>query len=509
METETLKQKVKDMLMASTADPINNVNFIDLLLLLGVSYHFETDIEQQLERIFYSQQNLVGGNQLDLNFTSILFRVFRQHGFKMSCGVFDKFKGSDGKWKESVIEDVRGLLSLYEAANLRVPGESILEEALAFTKDNLKSLALKSSPHLAKQITKALDQPLNKCPPRIVARNYISFYEEEESRNETLLMFAKLDFNRLQLLHQQEISQIERFWKDYSFSSEISYARERYVEAYTWMNSLYFEPQYTRWRVILSKIVVLVSIIDDTFDAYGIPQELECFIDVLKRWDIAALGELQDYTKVICKAVLDVFEEIHEEASKEGRPYCVPYAKDAFIGLVNNYKAEGKWYHDGYIPTFEEYMSIAMKTTTYDPVTTISFIGMGPVARLEAFEWLQKDPKIMKALNVIGRLMDDIWTHKFEQLREHIPSSVECYMNQHNLSEEAALKDLEKMLEDAWKDMNEELCMRPTAVPRALLLRLLNFARATYFFYKHGDGYTNPEYVKDDIRALFVDPVPL
>lgn len=57
-------------------------------------------------------------------------------------------------------------------------------------------------------------------------------------------------------------------------------------------------------------------------------------------------------------------------------------------------------------------MNIAMKTTTYDPIVTILFIGMGAAARLEAFEWLQKDPKIMKALNVIGRLMDDMTTHK-------------------------------------------------------------------------------------------------
>ena len=125
-------------------------------------------------------------------------------------GVFDKFKDSDGIWKETIIEDVRGILNLYEAANLRVHGESILEEALSFTKLNLKSLAMKSSPHLAKQIMNALDQPLNKCPPRLAARNYICFYEEEESRNETLLMFAKLDFNRVQLLHQQEISHIAR-----------------------------------------------------------------------------------------------------------------------------------------------------------------------------------------------------------------------------------------------------------------------------------------------------------
>ena len=72
--------------MASTADPIENVKFIDTLLRLGVSYHFEDHIEKQLETIFFSQQNLVAGKHLDLNSTSIVFRVFRQHGFKMSCG---------------------------------------------------------------------------------------------------------------------------------------------------------------------------------------------------------------------------------------------------------------------------------------------------------------------------------------------------------------------------------------------------------------------------------------
>lgn len=125
--------------------------------------------------------------------------------------MFEKFKDKDGKFKKTVMGDAKGMLSLYEAAHLRVKGENILEEALALTKSNLKSLALKSSPHLAKQIMDALDLPINKSPPRFVARNYISFYEEdEESKNETLLKFAKLDFNRVQVLHKQEISILER-----------------------------------------------------------------------------------------------------------------------------------------------------------------------------------------------------------------------------------------------------------------------------------------------------------
>lgn len=83
------------MLKASTADPMENVKFIDTLLRLGVSYHFENDIEMQLERIFNSQENLFHKDDYDLNSTSIAFRVSRLHGFKMSCGKdkdTDKFK---------------------------------------------------------------------------------------------------------------------------------------------------------------------------------------------------------------------------------------------------------------------------------------------------------------------------------------------------------------------------------------------------------------------------------
>ncbi|GMJ10480.1 terpene synthase 21 [Hibiscus trionum] len=507
-EIDPLKEKVKDMLMASAVDPIEKVKLIDTLLRLGVSYHFENDIENQLANIFNSHQNLFSGDGHDLSSTSIVFRVFRQYGFKMSCDVFNKFTDTDGKFKEALMDDVKGMLNLYEAAFLRIHGENVLEEALAFTTANLKSLAKKSSPNLAKQIENALDQPLNKCPPRLAARTYVSFYEEEESRNETLLKFAKLDFNRVQILHKQELSQMARFWDENKFSSELPYARERYVEGYTWLNSVFFEPCYTKWRVILTKIMVLVSILDDTFDAYGTPEEHQRLIDALKRWEMSALDEVQDYTKVLCKAVLIVYDEIAEEAEKEGRSYGVPYAKDALIRLVTNYQAELQWHHDGCVPTFEEYTSVAMKTSTYDTFITISYIGMGKMAGIEAFEWQRNDPKIMKALNVIGRLMNDIVSHKFEQSREHAPSSVECYMKQHNLSEELTLKEFEKLLEDAWKDVNEE-CMRPTVVPRDLLLRQLNFARPSYFFYKHGDGYTHPEFVKDEICALFVDPIPI
>ena len=52
-----------------------------------------------------------------------------------------RFKYENGSFKKCLINnDVEGLQGWYEAAHLRVQGEEILDEALAFTTTHLKVL---------------------------------------------------------------------------------------------------------------------------------------------------------------------------------------------------------------------------------------------------------------------------------------------------------------------------------------------------------------------------------
>ncbi|CAI0456506.1 unnamed protein product, partial [Linum tenue] len=125
---------------------------------------------------------------------------------------FRKLKNNEGKFKEWVSRDRQGLLSLYEASHLAFNGEDILEEALNFATKNLKSSSI--HPHkadtisLQKQIDFALRFPAWKCVPRSLARHSIDFYSEDASQNQKLLTFAKMDFNIVQNLHQQELYEI-------------------------------------------------------------------------------------------------------------------------------------------------------------------------------------------------------------------------------------------------------------------------------------------------------------
>ena len=126
--------------------------------------------------------------------------------------MFKKFKDeSTGMFMECLSKDAEGLLSFYEATHLRVHGEDILEEALAFTTSHLESLTTQLKNPLAALVIRALKLPLWKTVNRVEARHYIPLYEEDDSHSETLLYFAKLDFNLVQKLHQSEAGEFSRY----------------------------------------------------------------------------------------------------------------------------------------------------------------------------------------------------------------------------------------------------------------------------------------------------------
>jgi len=122
--------------------------------------------------------------------------------------VFTKFKDDQGNFNETLITDVEGMLSLYEASHMIVHGEDILEEALGFTTTHLESIPTQLNHSLAEQVKYALKHPIHKNLPRLEARRYISIYEQDPAHNEILLTFSKLDFNLLQSLHQKEFGNI-------------------------------------------------------------------------------------------------------------------------------------------------------------------------------------------------------------------------------------------------------------------------------------------------------------
>ncbi|KAK3421191.1 hypothetical protein EUGRSUZ_H04977 [Eucalyptus grandis] len=510
---EKLKGEARKMLTSAMDKPSQKLNLIDQIQRLGLAYHFEIEIDEQLEQIHRSYFEFhCGDNDSNLHTTALLFRLLRQHGYNIPCEIFNKFKDNEGNFSKSLIADVQGLLSLFEACYLGFHGDVILNDALAFTITLLESIDKgKVTGNLEKQVTHALNQPIHKGLPRVEARHYIQLYQEEPSHNEVLLSLAKLDFNLLQEQHQKELGNITRWWKDLDGERKFPFARNRLVELYFWMSGVYFEPEYEATREILTKVMVIVSIFDDVYDIYATLEELELFTKAIERWAVDAKDGLPEYMQVCYKTLLDLYDEIGYEVTRKGQSYCLFYAKEVMKNHMRTYLAQAKWFQQNYVPTMEEYLPIASLSIGCELLLGTSFLGMGDVVTKSYFDWLLlSDNKMVKASDVISRLMNDIAGHKFEQERGHTASSVECFMKQYKVTEQEAKDALRKQVINAWKDMNKELC-HPTSVPKPLLVRILNFARVFHVVYNDEvDHYSHAgTKLKEFVTSLLVDPLPM
>ncbi|XP_071904074.1 valencene synthase-like isoform X2 [Coffea arabica] len=442
-QVEQLKEKVRTKLQETASNPLEQLQFIDAIQRLGIEYQFEEEISHALQKLHEKHQSWEDNDHF---YTAALyFRILRQEGFRVSADIFKKFLDAEGKFREGLVNDVQGMLALYEAAHLSLQSDDILDHALAFTSNHLQSLPCKLSDPLAALVNHALMQPYWRGIPRLEARNYLSIYEKGPLHNTSLLKLAKLDFNMLQSLHKEELQEISL-------------------------------------------------------------------------WNVDCMKQLPDYMKICYQALLDVFEEIEEEMANQGRSYRTYYAKEALKLLACCYFAEAKWLHQGYIPTVEEYMQIAVPSCGYLTLAMISFVGMGDVTKA-AFEWAMNDPDIIRASSIVCRLRADIVGHKFEREREHIASAVECYMKQHGMTEQQACEELYKQIEDAWKLMNQQL-LKPTptagsAAPefvpsKAVLFRVLNLTRFAEVTHMHNDDYTHVgEAMQSHIKSLFIEPVSM
>ncbi|MCE0482203.1 hypothetical protein HAX54_040704 [Datura stramonium] len=510
-EIEALKEETRSMLLATHGRELaKTLNLIDVIERLGIAYHFEKEINDILKQIYNENSNFEGDDYNDLCTCALQFRLLRQHGYTISLKIFSKFQDGNGKLKESLASDVLGLLSLYEASHVRTHGEDILEDALAFSTTHLESVAPHLNSPLREQVMHALEQSLHKGVPRLETRFFISsIYEKQETKNDVLLQFAKLDFNLLQMLHKQELAEVSKWWKDLNFMATLPYARDRVVECYFWTIGVYFEPQYSQARVMLAKTIAMISVVDDTFDSYGTVKELATYTDVIQRWDISEVDQLPDYMKNSYKALLHLYEDYEKELSSDGRSHVVYHAKERMKEIVRNYNIEAKWFIEGYMPPVSEYLSNALATSTYYLLTTTSYLGMKSATEQD-FEWLSKNPKILEANATLCRVIDDIATYDVEKSRGQIATGIECYRRDYNVSTEEAMAKFREMAETAWKDINEGI-LRPTPVSMEFLTRILNLVRLIDVIYKHNqDGYTHPEKVlKPHIIALLVDSIKI
>ncbi|XP_047953723.1 gamma-cadinene synthase-like [Salvia hispanica] len=509
-EIEELTKEIGGMLMAAESTKL--LILIDKIERLGVAYHFEKEIEEKLKLIYESGKEHEGVDD-DLLTTALRFRLLRQHQYAVSCDVFNKFVEKDYKWKpENHGNDIEGILSLYEAAHVRIRNEKILDEAAKFTVDQLNQMlsTLDQSPIVKEKVQQALKHSIHRGLPVLNIRFYISIYEREGTTDELLLKLAKLNFNFLQNIYRKELDELTRWWDKFDLKNKLPYARDRVVECYLWGNALRYEPQYSYVRVTVAKNMQLVSIMDDTYDNYATLEEDDLFTEILERWNLDEIDVLPDFMKVVYRFIMSTYEDFVVDAEKKGKSFVVPYYRETVKQLGRAYNKEQKWIMERQMPGFEEYMTNSVITSCMYVMFTSLVPGMKSIDEA-AVQWLLSEPKIVISTAKMGRTLEDLGSHERENRDGKMATVVDCYMNDKGVSKQEAISEFVELVENGWEDVTAEWAKGSSTVPKEMVELLLNYGRIAEITYNNKeDGYTDPEkYLGPLIAALYVDPLPL
>ncbi|CAN6203433.1 unnamed protein product [Urochloa humidicola] len=500
MKKEQVTQIVLDT--CASSEVALKLELVDTLQRIGVDYHYKREIDELLRDIYSTHHEEEEGCDDKLYVASLRFYLLRKNGYNVSSDVFVKFRDDQGDFAS---DDVKCLLALYDAAHLRTRNEEILDDAMAFTKSHLQCMMETLEPEMAKEVVYTLETPSYRRVERVEARRYISLYEKRATRNDTILEFAKLDYNILQALYCEELRALTVWWKGLQSQAYARFARDRVPEMHFWMLGVVYEPNHSYSRIVLTKFLKLVSLMDDFCDNYSTTKEYEIFISSLERWNKQDADKLPTFMKALFIFILNTINNIVKELKLQKNKHAES-VKELFIDMAKRYCAEEKWRDERYVPTkVKEHLQISVGSSACMHIVNLAFILMGNTTTREAIEWAFSYPEMIRAVCIVGRICNDIMSHEREQVSKHVASTVQTCMKEYGITVDQANGKLRELIDEAWMDIVQGCLVRTH--PMELLEKAVNVARAMDNIYKRDDAYTHPHSLKETITLVYVNSV--
>ncbi|KAI4347973.1 hypothetical protein L6164_008741 [Bauhinia variegata] len=484
---DELKREVR-MMFDKVLNTLDQLELIDILQRLGLAYHFEDQIKRSLESLYDNINN----------------------GAENIWYCFKNFQDNMGNFKATTIENIEGLLSLYEASYLSIEGETLLDEAKCFTSKHLKEFVKNEGcdTSMVKKIGHSLEIPLHWRLPILEARWFMDIYSKSSKMNSLLLELSKLDFNKVQAIYHDDLKLASRWWSNIGLGEKFSFARSRLVESFLWNVGVASEPHLRYFRRMSAALYQLITMIDDVYDVYGTIEELELFTNAMERWDTDALENLPNYMKMCFLAAYNYVNEIAFDVLKEKGFNIIPYLKKGWVDLCKAYMKEAKWYHSGYKPSFDEYLENGWVSFGGPNVLIHNYFMAANPITMEALTCFEQDyPNIVYLSQMIFHLTGDLGTCLREIRVGDVPKSMECYMNEKGVSESEAKEHVRSLIDLTWKKMNEDV-LTSSPFPHSFKEIAMNVARMSLWMYEFADGHTDEDPVtKDRIASLLIEPV--
>ncbi|PHT26461.1 hypothetical protein CQW23_33926 [Capsicum baccatum] len=437
-EAEKLKEEVSYEFSESSVSPVGLLELIDRIDKLGPTDYFEVETKEALENtIMYSvKSNSSSKKEEDLYATALCFRLLREHGYHASQGMLRDF--FDGKVK--LPSDIKTLVELWEGSHLSMDGENLLNDIRLFSAENLKKIS---------DVDRfTANNPLAWRVRWYDVRRHIISAQNCINTDPMFLKLAKLNFNIIHATHQNDLKEVIRWWRNFCIAEDLGFTRDRIVESFFYAVGITSEAQHGSMRVWVTKVIQMVLIIDDIYDIYGSLADIQQFTRAIEKWDSKEVEWLPECMQISFRTLHATMEEICSEIQEQkGGPSTLPYLKQGWVNFCKALLVEATWYHEGHIPTLEEYLDNGWISSSGSLFPFHVIYGLTNKITNEGLGLCKNCQEIIYHTSIIIRLCNDLGTSTAELERGDVASSILCYMQEENVSEDVARKYIERQVE--------------------------------------------------------------
>ncbi|KAL3740500.1 hypothetical protein ACJRO7_021734 [Eucalyptus globulus] len=394
------------------SEPVESLIIVDMIQRLGIKPLFQEQIKAIL-RWQYTHFTSLNHGKDNVYEIALRFPLLRQEGYDVPADVFEYFKDKGKGFIMKVEGNVKGMMELYEASQMSIEGEDILDEAKCFSSKCLNELlTCDLDPEQVRMIESTLRYPYRKSFARSLAPlSFVNNMPGVNSWIEDLLEVANRERIIVQSVHQKENHQINTWWKEAGLGEEMKFARDQPLKWYLWSIAILTDPSLSELRVELVKPISLVYIIDDIFDVHGKVDELILFTGVIKRWDDACAEQLPEYMKKCFKVLSDITNDFGNIIFEKHGWNPTRFLKHMWANLCNAFLVEFQWNASGTLPKADDYLKNGIITSGVPLVLAHLFFQMGQNIANQSMDSKKEEVPLPNTIFLVAeilRLWDDL-----------------------------------------------------------------------------------------------------
>ncbi|KAG8057942.1 hypothetical protein GUJ93_ZPchr0002g25796 [Zizania palustris] len=477
-----LVNDVKEMLLTASGGR-ETLATIDHLRRLCIDHYFQDEVDSVMDDVACLQELAHGG---DLHDVTLAFRLMREAGHHVSADeVLRRFTDSiNGDFDLAYSKDIGGLLGLHDISHMNMGAEDTLYKAKEFSTKHLESAIQRLDPNMAKYVRQSLDHPYHVSLMQYKARHHLSYLQTLPNRCTAMEELALADFQLNKLLHQMEMQEIKRWWLNLGLAQEIPDARELVQKWYLWVMTVIEGASFSKYRIELTKVVAFVYIVDDIFDLVGTHDELSCFTQAIKMWDIAAVDSLPSHVRSCYRALYTITNDIADLVQSEHGVNPINHLKKAWAIQLDAFTKETNWLSTGHVDDLEDYLRNGVITSGIPLVYVHMLFMLGHDLEKDASELIDHTPPVIFSPAKIFRLSNDLGRAKDEAQEDIDGSYKELYLKENpRLTAREAEKHVHSLIASEWEELNRE-CFSRRAFSGDFTEAALNVARMVGVMYK-------------------------